>query len=101
MALGTRVAAGAATLALALTGLVAATAPADAATAPSAHGNVATPDTFRMEYFAGTGGTIAIAQQQAYLEAQMRGFWSNQCSTVQTTGQPGGYYVTILCEAWT
>ncbi|PWI45889.1 hypothetical protein [Streptomyces sp. ICBB 8177] len=100
MALRTRVAAGVATLALSLTGLAAVAAPADAAvprTADRAH--AVTPDLFRMNYFYGTGPTIPLAQQTALLQAQMAGFTPFQCGTVQTTGQPGGYYVTILCES--
>ncbi|MEU6174455.1 hypothetical protein ABZ832_21350 [Streptantibioticus parmotrematis] len=101
MALRTRVAAGVATLALSLTGLAAVAAPADAATpqAAASHAHAVTPDVFRMDYFRGTGPTIPLATQTALLEAQMAGFRPYQCSTVQTTGQQGGYYVTILCES--
>lgn len=99
MALRTRVAAGAATLALSLTGLAVAAVPANAA-APRSAGAHSSPDTFRMEYFYGTGGTVALAEEQAYLEAQMAAFTPTQCGVVSLTGQSGGYYVTILCESW-
>lgn len=102
MALGTRIAAGAATLALSLTGLAVATAPANAAPAngATAQTHSVSPDTFRMGFYTGSGGTVAIAQQFALFQAESAGYWMSQCSPYRTTGGNGWYTVTILCQAW-
>lgn len=99
MALRTRIAAGAATLALSLAGLAVATVPASAA--PQSTGTHAvTPDIIRMQYYYGRGATAALAEQEAFMLAGFGGFSVNQCHLVSLTGQTGGYYATILCQSF-